>query len=79
MTTTVREFVEILGGNDKAARRFGVTAPAICNWKRDNRFPAWVLPKVAEVAAEFRVVLPARALKTKRPAGAIRVSASAAE
>lgn len=76
MITTVREFIEILGGNDKAARRFGVTVPAICNWKRDNRFPAWALPKVAQIAAEFRVTLPARLLKTKRPTGAIRIAAA---
>ena len=67
---SVKEFVDLIGGNDAAASLFKVTAPAICNWKKSRRFPAWVLPDVARVAALHRVSFPAKAVKVKRPTGA---------
>lgn len=66
----VSEFVQILGGNEEAASLFKVTAPAICNWKKVNRFPAWVLPQVYELAKKYRVEIAPRATQIKRPTGA---------
>ena len=36
---TVSDFIEALGGNAAAAALFGVTKPAVCNWKAWNRVP----------------------------------------
>ena len=76
---TVREFVELLGGNDRASKLFGVTIPAVCNWKTGNRFPAWALPRATGLASEHGVTFSARSVKTKRPPGARAPTASAAE
>lgn len=38
-TLTVTEIVDRLGGTKKTAELFGVTPPAVSNWKADNRFP----------------------------------------
>ena len=73
---TVRDFVQLLGGNDKASKSFGVSIPAVCNWKTENRFPAWALPLVNELAKKRGVTLQSRTLEVKRPTGA---TASAAE
>lgn len=67
---SVSEFVELLGGNDDAAKLFKISAPAICNWKKSGRFPAWALPTVAELASRHHVTFPAKAVKVKRPTGA---------
>ena len=67
---SVSEFVEILGGNDEAAAIFRVTAPAICNWKKVNRFPAWSLPQVYDLARKHKIEIAPRAVQIKRPTGA---------
>lgn len=36
---TVSEFIQAIGGNKAAAIAFGVTCPAVCNWKAANRLP----------------------------------------
>lgn len=67
---SVSEFVQILGGNDEAASIFKVTAPAICNWKKWNRFPAWALPTVHDLARKHKIEIAPRAVQVKRPTGA---------
>ena len=67
---SVSEFVQILGGNDEAASIFKVTAPAICNWKKENRFPAWALPTVHDLARKLKIEISPRAVQVKRPTGA---------
>ena len=36
---TVADVVKELGGNKAVAERFGVTPPAVSNWKAWNKFP----------------------------------------
>ena len=67
---SVSEFVQILGGNDEAAAIFKVTAPAICNWKKWNRFPAWALPTVNALAQKHKIEIAPRAVQIRRPTGA---------
>lgn len=67
---SVSDFVQILGGNDEAAAIFKVTAPAICNWKKWNRFPAWALPQVHELARKHKIEIAPRTVQIKRPTGA---------
>lgn len=68
-TVTVAEFVDLLGGNAKAAKLFGVTEPAVCNWKKAGRFPAWALLPAIKASEERGVTFPPRALKPPRPTG----------
>lgn len=67
MITTVEQFVKKIGGNDSAARAFGVTAPAVCNWKADDRFPAWALMRVMDLARVNRLTLDTKLFATKKP------------
>jgi hypothetical protein len=69
-TVNVREFVELLGGNDSASKLFGVTVPAICNWKKDNRLPGWAIMQASRYAEDNGVALGSRCVKIKRPTGA---------
>lgn len=46
------EFVDALGGNADAAAVFGVTAPAVCNWKAANRLPERLHLKALRIAAK---------------------------
>lgn len=36
---TVSDVIDELGGNKAAAELFGVTMPAVCNWKAEGKFP----------------------------------------
>lgn len=67
---SVSEFVKILGGNDEAASIFKVTAPAICNWKKENRFPAWAFTQARELAQKHDIEIVQRAFQLRRPTGA---------
>ena len=54
MSKTVREFVTAIGGNEPASELFGVTVPAICNWKKHNRFPLWARARARDIARARR-------------------------
>ena len=49
---TVPEFIDALGGNRAAAGLFGVTQPAVCNWKAAGALPARLHLKALRIAAE---------------------------
>ena len=67
---TVSEFIAAIGGNPSAARLFGVTRPAVCNWKAANRLPDRLHLKALKLAAErklrFDPESPAQARKARR-------------
>lgn len=78
MINTVEGFIDAIGGTTNAAAAFGVTAPAVSNWKADNRFPAWALMRVMEIAQKngltlstklFAVIqpIPNRSSRAKKP------------
>jgi len=55
---TVSDIVDALGGTSKVARLFGVTAPAISNWRAANRFPPRTHFKLYRLCLERGVDLP---------------------
>lgn len=67
MIDTVDQFIEALGGTGKAADAFGVTSPAISNWKRTDRFPAWVHGRVLSLAQENGLTVNDALLETTKP------------
>ena len=48
----VSAFIQKLGGTTEAARIFGVTPPAVSNWKAANELPARLHLKALRVAAD---------------------------
>ena len=48
----VSAFIAALGGTSKAALVFGVSAPAVSNWKAANAMPARLHLKALRIASE---------------------------
>jgi hypothetical protein len=67
MITTVDQLIEHMGGTAKAADVFAVTAPAVSNWRKWNRLPAWVVPRVIAIAAEQQLTVADALLATSKP------------
>lgn len=69
---TVEQFVEAIGGTARAAEAFGVTSPAVSNWKRFGTFPAWVLGAVQRLADANDLEVAPHLFETTKPGGAVR-------
>ena len=67
MIRTVEDFVKQIGGNSSAATAFDVSAPAICNWKADGRFPAWAFMRVREIAEVNKLTVDPKLFVVSRP------------
>ena len=52
---TVSEIIKKLGGTTAAAAVFGVTPPAVSNWKAENRFPPRVHWRVVQEMRQLGV------------------------
>lgn len=56
---TIDELVEELGGDTAVARQFGITQPAVANWKiRGNIGPGWHMRLYAELRGRHKTVNP---------------------
>ena len=51
----VRQFITELGGTSEAAKIFGVTPPAVSNWKAVNRLPDRLHLRALRVADEKKL------------------------
>lgn len=67
MIDTVDQLIDHMGGTAKAADVFAVTAPAVSNWRKWNRLPAWVIPRVIAIAADHDLKLSDALLATSKP------------
>lgn len=67
MIDTVDQLIDHMGGTAKAADVFAVTAPAVSNWRKWNRLPAWVIPRVIAIAADQELELSDALLATSKP------------
>jgi hypothetical protein len=67
MINTVDQLIDHMGGTAKAADVFAVTAPAVSNWRKWNRLPAWVIPRVITIAADQELQLSDALLATSKP------------
>lgn len=67
MINTVTQLIEAIGGNTSAATAFGTTKPSICNWKAEDRFPAWALPRLTDIAQRNKLVLDPAMFETRQP------------
>jgi DNA-binding transcriptional regulator YdaS (Cro superfamily) len=65
--STVANLVEHLGGTSKAAAFFAVNPSAVSNWRKSDRLPAWVIPRVIAMATEHRVSVCVSLLETSKP------------
>lgn len=67
MINTVDQLIEHIGGTSRAAQFFNVSSPAVSNWKKWNRLPAWVMPRVIALAADQNFALSEELLETSKP------------
>lgn len=54
----VRELIEAFGGTSKVAAHFGVTMPAVSNWKASNKLPHRLHLKIMLEAKKRRIKVP---------------------
>lgn len=64
---SVDEFVEALGGTLKTAELFGVSGPAVSNWRGADKFPAWVLGAVRKLSELHGLEVDDRLYETTKP------------
>lgn len=65
----VNDIIERLGGTKGTAEIFGVTAPAVSNWRKSARFPGWTHLRLVQEAAARGIVIPTDMLKATAPLG----------
>jgi hypothetical protein len=77
--TTVDDLIERIGGTSKAAVFFEVNPSAVSNWRKSNRLPAWVIPRVISLASENKFAVSDSLLETSKPGPRRAFEQSAAE
>jgi hypothetical protein len=55
MIKTVSAFAKAVGKNPEVAELFGISVPALCNWKKGNRFPLWARARARDIATARRI------------------------
>ena len=85
MIKTVDGFIDAIGGTASAAVAFGVSRPAVSNWRAGGKLPAWAWMRARDIAhandltLEPRIFTSARLPSTHRKSKKRKTALSAAE
>ena len=67
MIKTVDGFIDAIGGTASAAVAFGVSRPAVSNWRAGGKLPAWAWMRARDIAHANDMTLEPRLFTSVRP------------
>lgn len=68
MIKTVDGFIDAIGGTASAAVAFGVSRPAVSNWRAGGKLPAWAWMRARDIAHANDLTLEPRIFTSARMA-----------
>jgi len=66
MIKTVDGFIDAIGGTASAALAFGVSRPAVSNWRAGGKLPAWAWMRARDIAHANDMTLEPRLFTSTR-------------